>query len=533
MTPRYARWIVIAAAAVAVLVAAAGRSDREAQAEEPELALRYVYSPDAENLLVPLIDRFNRESHPLGEREIRIDGEDLTSGEAEAALADGDERAALWTPASSLWGELLNHNVSSEWVPADETVSLVYSTQVIAIWKTLAQALGPQKNISWKQILALATSSRGWAEYGHPEYGRFLLGHTNPGFSTSGLSAVASHYYARTGKQSDLTLADVQRPDVRASVQKIERSILHQGETASKLIAKMLRYGPPYANAVYVQETTLRTLRPAQAARLTSIKPADGTFVTDYPLIVLAAPWVSADARAAAKEFRAWLVPKITAKNAAASGFDVRRPTGLAELEPPKPEVLAAIQDAWHQDRKPANIVLVVDTSNSMATDGRLEAAKQALQSFLRALSPQDRVALVTSGASIQTNVPLGVLGKRRPQVSRAVFGLFANGAEPVYPAISRALESLRARNDPDRINAVVVLSDGAGPTSVGRTELLRKIADAPVTEGTSVRIFTVAYGQPPDAEALRQIASDSDGLFFTGGPKDINAVYRKILSYF
>ena len=77
------------------------------------------------------------------------------------------------------------------------------------------------------------------------------------------------------------------------------------------------------------------------------------------------------------------------------------------------------------------------------------------------------------------------------------------------------------------------MLSDGAGTIDIGRDELLRTIADEPVTESTSVRIFTVAYGRPPDAKALQRIASDSDGLFFRGGPKNINDVYRKILSYF
>ncbi|HUP32946.1 MAG TPA: vWA domain-containing protein, partial [Gaiellaceae bacterium] len=270
------------------------------------------------------------------------------------------------------------------------------------------------------------------------------------------------------------------------------------------------------------------------AARLVAIEPADGTFVADYPLIALAAPWVSSDARAAAKAFRRWLGPKITAKNAASSGFEVRRPTGLAELEPPDAQVLAAIQDAWHEDRKPANIVVVMDTSSSMdeGGGGRWEAAQQGLRSFLQELSPKDRFSLVTSGDAIETNVPLGVLGERGRAISRAIDELFPGGDEPVYPAVSMALESLRAVDDQDRINAVVVLSDGAG-TSVGREELLRKIEAEPVTEGTGVRIFTVAYGTSPDSEALRQIASASEGVFFSGGPKDINDVYRRILSNF
>lgn len=534
MTPRLARAIVIAAAAVVVLVAAAGRGGPDSRAEEPELELRYLYSPDAERLLVPLIDRFNSQSHRSGGREIRIAGVTLTSGEAEAALAARRDRAALWTPASSLWGRLLNHGVSAEWAPP-ENPSLVSSPQVIAMWEPLARALGWRKKpIGWKDILALATSSRGWAAYGHPEYGPFRLGHTNPNFSTSGLSAVASEYYAVTGKRSNLSLADVRRPDVRAAVRTIERSIVHYGETAAALTDQMDRYGQAYAHAVYVQETTVREFNKQrrQATRLVGIEPAEGTFVADYPLIALDAPWVSADERAAAQAFRRWLVPKITAKNAAESGFRVRRPTGLAELELPKPEVLAAIRDAWRQDRKPANIVLVVDTSSSMGEAGRLDAAKQGLLSFLRELSREDRVALVTSGDSIETNVRLGVPSESRPAVSRAVRGLFPNGNAPVYPAISRALADVRVLHDPGRINAVVVLSDGAG-TNFGRKALLRAIAAEPVTEGTSVRIFTVAYGDGADAEALQQIASASGGAFFTGSPKDIKNVYRKISSYF
>jgi Ca-activated chloride channel family protein len=39
----------------------------------------------------------------------------------------------------------------------------------------------------------------GWAAYGHPEWGPFRLGKTNPNFSTSGLSALIAQTYAATG----------------------------------------------------------------------------------------------------------------------------------------------------------------------------------------------------------------------------------------------------------------------------------------------------------------------------------------------
>ena len=40
----------------------------------------------------------------------------------------------------------------------------------------------------------------GWGALGHPEFGPFKLGKTNPNFSTSALSATIAQYYAATGK---------------------------------------------------------------------------------------------------------------------------------------------------------------------------------------------------------------------------------------------------------------------------------------------------------------------------------------------
>jgi Ca-activated chloride channel family protein len=95
---------------------------------------------------------------------------------------------------------------------------------------------------------------------------------------------------------------------------------------------------------------------------------------------------------------------------------------------------------------------------------------------------------------------------------------------------VSQARDLLRARDDSDRINAVVVLSDGAGTTNAGLEELLGAIEDQPVTEGTSVRVFTVGYGKSRQLEALKQIAKASDGVYF---PADVKDVYKTIYSYF
>ena len=72
---------------------------------------------------------------------------------------------------------------------------------VIAMPKPMADALGyPESRSGWADILRLAQSEEGWAAYGHPEWGPFRLGKTNPNFSTSGLSALIAQAYAATGK---------------------------------------------------------------------------------------------------------------------------------------------------------------------------------------------------------------------------------------------------------------------------------------------------------------------------------------------
>src|SRR5216684_835023 len=210
-----ARAIVIALVAAVVGVAAFtslhGGSAGRASTGGDSLRLIFAYSPNQEQLLVPLIRRFNAERHIAGGRDVAIVGESVASGDVEAKVAARTYQPIIWSPASSLWGRLLNFQVRAPWV-ADENPSIVRTPLVIALWKPEAKALGwPHRPIGFRQILQLATSRSGWGAYGLPTFGRFKLGHTNPDFSTSGLSFVAAQYYTATGKREGLTIADVRR----------------------------------------------------------------------------------------------------------------------------------------------------------------------------------------------------------------------------------------------------------------------------------------------------------------------------------
>ena len=309
---------------------------------------------------------------------------------------------------------------------------------VIAMWEPMARALGyPKKKLGFADILKLARSNQGWAAYGKPEYGQFKLVHTNPDFSTSGLSAVVAEYYSATGKKEGLTTADITKG--RAQVKDIERSIVHYGDTTLFISDQLRKNGLGYASAVAMEEATLVDFnqRRGNREKLIAIYPSEGTFYSDNPYITLDAPWVTEPQRKGAAAVRR--VPGSRTSTArprratasvrpisrrsrrdplnAANGVDPAQPKRV--LVPPEPRVLDAIKKAWRADRKPANVLLVLDTSGSMVEGGRLENAKKGVQTFLREVAPQDRVGLTIFNDRVMPLAPIAPMRGNRASADR------------------------------------------------------------------------------------------------------------------
>src|SRR5207247_6226270 len=136
-------------------------------------------------------------------------------------------------------------------------------------------------------------------------------------------------------------------------------------------------------------------------------------------------PWVSGAEKQGADAFQKFLADEITPELAARYGFrpadlntkpvaPITKANGVDPSEPtrvlglPDPRVLATVKRTWRADRKPANVLLVLDTSGSMNSEHRLDRAKQGLKTFFRQVSPNDRVGLLIFSDRIQPLVPIG-----------------------------------------------------------------------------------------------------------------------------
>jgi Ca-activated chloride channel family protein len=512
-----------------------------------------MYSPEKEPLLVPAIKDFNSEGIEVDGKPVYVRGQVVASGAGYSGLVEGKLEPTIWSPSSSFWGRLINHTTGEE-LFGDDNPSLVRTPLVLAMWEDQAKALGwPKKEFGWSDMLQWSRDKDVFKNLGRPEWGQFKMGHTNPDFSTSGLSAVAAEYYAAAGKYEGLTEADLDKPGVREQVVDLQKSVVHYGDTTLFFADQLRKYGPAYASAVAMEEVTLvdYNQKRGKAPKLVAIYPKEGTFYSDNPLMIPNADWVSAAEREGAAKFTEYLLrpefqervgkvgmrpsdpdvdisEDISAKN----GADPAKPTRVMAL--PTPSVLAKIKAYWKEDRKPADVVIVLDTSGSMLDEDKLVDAQRGLAEFIRTAAPQDRLSLVQFSSESNTLQGFTPMTKEAKQsLIGRVNGLYAEGGTAMYDATLEGVRLGQTGND-EHIKAVVVLSDGLDTDSKTSLNQLLKALDAG-DEGQQnpVRVFTIAYGQDADPTAMARIAEAGNGKAYEGDPDTIEQVYLSISSFF
>jgi Ca-activated chloride channel family protein len=197
--------------------------------------------------------------------------------------------------------------------------------------------------------------------------------------------------------------------------------------------------------------------------------------------------------------------------------------------------VLETIRETWRADRKPANVLLVVDTSGSMIEENRLERAKEGLNTFLRELSPNDRVGLHSFNEEVTPLVPIAPVRENAGRLRSTVTSLIADGGTAFHDAAIRGLDDVRRLNDRERINAVVLLTDGEDTDSAASIDQAVQRMGAQGDSENQIRVFTIAYSASAEGaeDALKRIAAASGGQSYTGDTEDIELVYRSISSFF
>ncbi|HYO88721.1 MAG TPA: VWA domain-containing protein [Candidatus Limnocylindrales bacterium] len=567
-----------------VLAACDGGAQTVQTGQRPNNAVdvSIIYAPESEQYMPQVIADFNRASsegrNPVtgqpwaqGESPIWVTGQSGSSGTVmqgivNALIAPNNQNVArptIFQPSVSHWLALANYQSGRSLFDLADARATALAPVVMAIWESRLNAIRETvgyEDVGWEELLGVLNSENGWQDYGIPNGRRTVYyGHTDPNVSSTGLSTLIGEFYASareigfTGRR--LTADQVRDPAVQQGVRDIEALIRHYS-TRTTEFKEYIAQGPEYLDFVALEENDLIYInrglteyRPPE--RLVALYPKEGTFWHEHPMGIVNADWVTPAQAQAARVFVDYVLTEPVQQAIMAQGFRPANPdvelgfpfveeNGVDPAQPrtildvPAPDVIAAIQQSWAFVKKQADIVLLIDTSGSMASEDKIAQAISAAEAFLNATESNNRIGLTTFSDVVEERVPLGNAEGVYDQVYSNIRSLRADGGTELFMAIRDVVTEMNKTADDGRIRAVVVLSDGAdtGDQNVTLQDAVRAIESSRDSLNPII-VIPVAYGSDADINALNAIARASNTRVQSGDPDSILRVLQIISSYF
>jgi len=512
-----------------------------------EATLRISYSPEKAALFEELTEGFNDLKLRTEDRQpMRVTAEATSVERMLQGAVDGDYEAI--SPDSSLWLSELNRmwgdTLGGEGELVGESHRYAISPVVLAMWEPVAQDLGwPNEPIGWTDVQRLAQQDEGF-RWSHPSTS-----------SASGLLATLAEFYAGAGKTRGLTIEDAQDQDTLDYVAAVERTVRYYGEGELAVIEQAAREGPDDLDAFVVQEQlVVQFNREARREpRLVAVYPAEGTLWEDHPLVLLEQPSLTANQRRTFQSFREYLQSEAVQATVLSYGYrpaDLTIPldgpdspltaaNGVDSLQPqttlqmPGPSVVEVVRHVWWYTKRHTNVYLVVDTSGSMS-GRKLEKAQEALRVFLGQIQGDlEGVGMVEFSTHVTNIIQLDHLANNRSELEDAVEGLHADGDTALLDGVRAALVRLQQLEQPERINAIVAMTDGRENASAISVKELAREVEYFNTYGTPVVIFCIAYGEDAEYDLLESLADASGGQVRSGDLDTIQELYKILSTYF
>lgn len=547
-TTRYLPLIAVAFALVVLLPLSCGLIVSRLRSSgggttRSDATLRLAYSPEKAALFATLLPEFERQGlKTTSGHEMRVELIELLPEDMLEPAVDGQIDAV--SPDSSLWltaiDEAWQEAQHAETLLVGESVRYAISPVVIAIREDVARSMGyPDRPLGWTDIIDKARSDES-----------FAWSHASTS-TASGLLATLAEFYAGAGKTRGLTIEDVTSETTLQYVAAVEATVKQYGEGELATIQRALEGGGADLDAFVVQEQLVIYYNTQSSDRLVAVYPVEGTLWEDHPLALLESPGLSADARETFQALKRFLLTEESQRAVLALGYrpaDLTigidgsgSPISLANgvdpsqpqtvLQMPSAPVVQVVRDAWWYTKRHTNVYLVVDSSGSMSGE-KITNARLALAAFLDSIrGDMESVGLIEFSSVVERIVPLAELGSNRTALEMAVSELEVGGDTALIDAVAVAYEQLQELDDEERINAIVVMTDGRENASrLSLRQLTRQIASS---DGVPVAIFCIAYGEDADMDVLRALAEAGGGQVRQGDTESIQDLYRTISTYF
>jgi Ca-activated chloride channel family protein len=203
-----------------------------------------------------------------------------------------------------------------------------------------------------------------------------------------------------------------------------------------------------------------------------------------------------------------------------APGLDARDPFAISleaasnVFERPTTLVRVGIQATKPPpfQKRPANIVFLIDVSGSMHSDDKLPLVKKVAIEALSVLDPTDKVSVVTYAAGTSVALPPTPVSDRA-RITNLIQGLDAGGSTAGAAGLTLAYQQAQAGLIEGGINHIVLCTDGdfnVGPSS--NTELLTLIREKRKT-GVTMTALGFGIGNLNDS-MMEAVSNAGNGIY-------------------
>jgi Ca-activated chloride channel homolog len=174
--------------------------------------------------------------------------------------------------------------------------------------------------------------------------------------------------------------------------------------------------------------------------------------------------------------------------------------------------------------RTPANIALVIDRSGSMQGD-KIKQAKEAARIAVNRLNGDDIVSVIAYDDTVSVLVP-ATKASDRSAILAGIDRIESGGSTALFAGVSKGAEEVRKFLARDRVNRIILLSDGLANVGPDTPGALGELGASLVKEGISVT--TLGLGLGFNEDLMSQLAQRSDGNHaFVEHSKDLVKIFN------
>lgn len=171
----------------------------------------------------------------------------------------------------------------------------------------------------------------------------------------------------------------------------------------------------------------------------------------------------------------------------------------------------AKAREVDQSQRSPLNLTFVVDTSGSMDKENRKDLVKGALRLLVNQLDGRDTISIVRFAKDAATLIE-PTPANQRGRILAAIDLLNADGGTNVEGGLLHGYNVAAQSFDADKVNRVVLLSDGVG--NIGETDQGRILGKATDQRSLGIYLNTIGVGLENHNDVfLEQLADNGDGL--------------------